>query len=152
MRKAASLSVRSVSLLLMAFAGLLLASTSSAAAQCTESDTVRCLQDGRFAVEVAWKDPDAQEGAGHVVDTGQVDSDDSALFWFFTETNWELLVKILDGCNLNERFWVFSAATTDVEYTLTITDTEADETRTWKNPLGQRSDAVTDTAAFATCP
>jgi hypothetical protein len=28
-----------------------------------------------------------------------VGTDDSALFWFFEESNWEMLVKVLDGCS-----------------------------------------------------
>ena len=33
--------------------------------------------------------------------------------------------KVLDGTTFNDRFWVFAGATTDVEYTLTVTDTES---------------------------
>ncbi|MEM8934517.1 MAG: hypothetical protein AAGE94_25210 [Acidobacteriota bacterium] len=77
---------------------------------------------------------------------------DSGVMYFFERGNWELLVKVLDGCVLNDHHWVFFAATTNVEFTLTITDTEAGVTRTWFNPLGRQADAITDTTAFATCP
>ena len=49
-------------------------------------------------------------------------------FWFFDpsdEANFELCLKVLDGTRVNDRFWVFAAATTDVEYTLTIEDPES---------------------------
>ena len=49
-------------------------------------------------------------------------------FWFFDpsdEANFELCLKVLDGTTFNDRFWVFAGATTDVEYTLTVTDTES---------------------------
>jgi hypothetical protein len=62
-----------------------------------------------------------------------------------------MLVKVLDGCALNGRYWVFSAATTDVEYTLRITDTETGDVREYWNPLGSAAAALTDTGAFATC-
>lgn len=77
---------------------------------------------------------------------------DSGLFWFFSASNWELLVKVLDGCSLNGHFWVFSAATTNVEYTLRVTDTRTGEVKVYLNPLGVAADAITDTGAFATCP
>jgi hypothetical protein len=60
---------------------------------------------------------------------------------------------VLDACkHPSERFWVFSAATTNVEYTITVTDTDAQQVNTYVNPLGLSAPAVTDTAAFATCP
>ena len=44
---------------------------------------------------------------------------DSGLFWFFAPQNLELLVKMVDGCSFcNGHFWVYAAATTDVEYHL----------------------------------
>jgi hypothetical protein len=52
----------------------------------------------------------------------------------------------------NNAWWVYAAATTDVEYTMTVTDTLHDETKTYTNALGNASPAITDSAAFATCP
>jgi hypothetical protein len=63
-----------------------------------------------------------------------------------------MLIKVLDGCNINNRYWVFAAATTNVEYTLRVTDTETGASKQYRNPLGQASPAITDTSAFATCP
>ena len=59
---------------------------------------------------------------------------------------------MLDGCGLNNRFWVFSAATTNVAYTLTVTDSETGTKKEYVNPLGVSAPAITDTDAFATCP
>ena len=115
----------------------------------TGTDTTLFLNDGRFEVEVDWLDFEGDDGPGTVV---EFCSDDSGLFWFFGEDNWEMLVKILNACTFNDHFWVFSAATTNVEYTLRVTDRVADVTKTYFNPLGQASSAITDTAAFATCP
>ena len=64
----------------------------------------------------------------------------------------QLLFKVLDGCSINDRYWVFFAATTDVQFTATVTDTQSGAQRTYTNPQGQAADAVTDTAAFASCP
>ncbi len=115
-----------------------------------------CLgENDRFQIETLWRDFDGGSGAGEEVSiaaAGLAKSDDSGLFTFFSEDNWELLVKVLDGCDVNDRYWVFAAATTDVEYTLTVTDTETDRVRTYTNTLGQAAEAVTDTGAFAACP
>lgn len=43
-------------------------------------------------------------------------------------------------------------AVTDIAYTLRVTDTETGTTRAYENELGQLSESVIDTAAFATCP
>ena len=76
---------------------------------------------------------------------------DSGLFWFFDAGNWEMLVKVLDGCAFNNHFWVFSAATTNVGYTLRVIDTETGAVAEYSNPLGTSAAALTDTNAFASC-
>ncbi len=62
-------------------------------------------------------------------------------------------VSIQNGCSSDfPAYWVFAAATTDVQYTLTITDTATDSSKSYENPFGRPSPAITDTAAFLTCP
>jgi len=116
---------------------------------CDDDPDRLCLNRGRFEVSAQWQDFSGNTGGGHVVPLG---SPDSGLFWFFSDTNWEVLVKVLDGCGLNDRFWVFAAATTDVQYTLRVHDTVSGVAREYVNPLGAAADAITDTDAFATCP
>ncbi len=116
---------------------------------CTPSSTVSCLNGNRFRVEVTWADFQNNTGSGKVSPIG---SADSALFWFFDQDNLEQLVKVLNGCGLNNHFWVFSAAVTNVEYNLKVTDTQTGNTKTYSNPLGNAASAITDTSAFATCP
>ncbi len=106
------------------------------------------LQGGRFSVDVEWTDFDNVSGPGKLI----TQADDSAVLYFFSDDNWEMLIKVLDGCDITNHFWVFFAATTDVQFEVTVTDTLANETRTYDNALGQPADAVTDTEAFATCP
>ncbi|MCP3962230.1 MAG: hypothetical protein GY719_30685 [bacterium] len=119
---------------------------------CIADEDTLCLNGDRFRVEVEWRDFEGTLGAGRVVPLGPAASQDSGLFWFFDQDNWEMLIKVLDGCAINGRFWVFSAATTNVAYTLRVTDTESLETREYSNPLGTSAAAVTDTGAFETCP
>ncbi|MDA8016326.1 MAG: beta-propeller fold lactonase family protein [Thermoanaerobaculia bacterium] len=113
--------------------------------RCKPSPTRACKNRGRFLVEVEWRDFEGNSGGGRVVPQA---SNDSGLFWFFGPDNWEMLVKVLDGCGLNEHFWVFAAATTNVEYTLRVTDTQTREVREYFNPLDNAAPAITDTAAF----
>ncbi len=119
---------------------------------CVADEDTLCLnENGRFQVEVTWRDFLQQTGPGKTVD---IDRQDSGLFYFFSENNIEMLVKVLDGCDIPgfDTYWVFFAATTNVEFTLTVTDTLANVVKTYTNPLGQPANAVTDTGAFATCP
>ena len=116
---------------------------------CEASPSEMCLNADRFRLDVEWRDFQDNSGVAQVV---PLRSEDSGLFFFFTEDNWEMLVKVLDACGVNGNFWVFAAATTNVEYTLTVTDTQTGERRRYRNPLGRAAAAVTDTEAFATCP
>ena len=107
------------------------------------------LGKGRFKAEVTWKDFDGNTGPGRAAPPA---ADSSGLFHFFGQDNWELLVKVLDGCARNGHYWVYSAASTNVQYSLVVTDTKTGKTVRYDNPLGRRSPAVTDNKAFDTCP
>jgi dienelactone hydrolase len=115
---------------------------------CIPSATRVCLQGGRFAVDVTWQ---TAAGTGSATAIPAVAAD-SAVFWFFAPDNWELLVKVIDGCGVNGRYWVFEAAMTDVQYTVTVTDTWSGTTVRQQNPGGRTAQPILDTAAFAGCP
>jgi|GEM_PF-975624 len=120
---------------------------------CTPSDTVLCLLDGRYRVAVEWERSPGDTGPGRVVDGfSGAGGDTSGLFWFFRPTNWELMVKVLDGCGVNGHRWVFSAATTNLAYTLRVTDTETLEEWRHDNLAGEPAPAVTATDAFLCTP
>ena len=106
------------------------------------------LHRGRFRVEVEWRDFAGATGAGRVAPAS---SDDSGLFWFFSPDNWEMLVKVVDGCGVNGHLWVLAAATTNVEYTLRVTDTHDGSSRSYSNPLGNAAATIVDPSAFAAC-
>ncbi len=120
-----------------------------AAEVCTRDSLGLCLNQERFRVDLTWRSFDHTTGSGRLVPVG---SADSGLLWFFETDNWEMLVKVLDGCDINDRLWVFAGATTTVEYTLTVTDTRTGTVREYFNPLGNAAAAITDTGAFDTCP
>ncbi|HXT21195.1 MAG TPA: ELWxxDGT repeat protein, partial [Thermoanaerobaculia bacterium] len=110
---------------------------------CVASATRLCLADGRFGVEVAWRDFAGNHGVG----TATALSTDTGDFWFFSADNVELVVKVLDGRPVNGKFWFFYGALSSVEYTLTVTDTATGTVRTYTNPSGRLA-SFADTAAF----
>jgi pimeloyl-ACP methyl ester carboxylesterase len=107
-----------------------------------------CLLGERYRVEVGWRLGTGATG----VATAQATSNDSVLLSFFAPTNWEMLVKVLDGCASNGHRWVFASAATDVEWTLTVTDSHTGAVASWTNPLGTRSAALTAVDAFPCDP
>lgn len=117
-------------------------------ASCIPDANSLCLTGDRFRVEMDYRTPGGDTGQGRAV---PLQGGGSGYFWFFDPDNVEALVKVLDACGFNQRQWVFSAGLTDVEVTMTVTDTETDEVKTYVNPLGSRYTPVTDTSAFANC-
>ena len=116
-------------------------------AGCFPGATSLCLANHRFKAEAAWRRPDGQTGAGQAVAlTG-----DTGYFWFFDASNVEAVVKVLDACTFNQRFWVFAGGLTDVQVDLTVTDTASGAVRTWRNPQGTAFQPIQDTGAFAAC-
>jgi hypothetical protein len=96
-----------------------------------------------------WNDQHGGSGQGKTAPAG---TDNSGILYFVNPADWQMLVKVLDGCAVNNHYWVFFAATTDQGFTLEVTDMSTATTVQYTNPLKQQADAVTDTTAFATCP
>lgn len=119
-------------------------------ALCSDDDTSLCLADGRFRVEVSWRTKDGNTGRGRMIPQGS----SSGLVWFFDRDNVEMLVKVLDACSVPglEAYWVFFAATTNVDFTVEVTDTSTGLTREYLNPAGQAAQPIQDTLTFRTCP
>jgi hypothetical protein len=105
------------------------------------------LNDSRFVVTSMWWDADNNAGYGAPMQL----TADTGCFSFFDPDNLEVVVKVLDGCWHNQRYWVFAAGLTDVGVTLTVTDTETGEVHYYTNPLGDAYQPILDTDAFAAC-
>ncbi len=109
---------------------------------CVPSAQVLCLSGGRFRVVADWHALGSR-GDGHAVSlTG-----DTGYFWFFNAANVEVVLKVLDGRGVNGHHWVFYGALSNVEYALTVTDTETGAVRRYENPAGRLA-SVADTEAF----
>jgi hypothetical protein len=109
-----------------------LPATASAAACVADADTL-CLRNSRFAVDIEWRvAQDGSAGVGQAVPG----TAESGYFWFFDAANLELVVKVLDGRAVNNRFWVFFGALSDVEYWVNVRDTQTGKSRRYHNLPG----------------
>jgi len=115
----------------------------TAGPSCQPSVTRLCLNNGRFQAEAVWKDFQGKRGAGQAVAL----TSDTGYFWFFSPSNVEAVLKVLDGRGLNNHFWTFYGALSSVEYHLTVTDTQTGAAKRYFNPPGQLA-SVGDTNGF----
>ena len=116
---------------------------------CQPSTTAVCLNGGRFKVSARYNATQSGNGQG----PGKVllESRDSTKFWFFDAANVELMVKVLDGCGVNGKFWVFSAGLTNVGVELTVVDSNNGAQKVYNNPQNKNYPPTFDTSAFS-CP
>jgi hypothetical protein len=114
---------------------------------CVANATTLCLNNTRFRVTAFYATSDGTSGAGTAVPL----SGDSGYFWFFSASNIELIVKVLDGCAINNFFWGFAGGLTNVGVTLLVEDTVAGTSRTYTNEVGSAFQPLQDTKALA-CP
>jgi hypothetical protein len=120
-------------------------SGASASDACATDGSTLCLNAGRFQLRVIFSAPSLgiTNGAAHAVPL----TSDTGYFWFFSASNVELVIKAVDGRSFNGFFWVFYGALSDVEYTITVTDTVTGAVKTYMNQAGHLA-SVADVAAF----
>lgn len=117
---------------------------------CIPDSETLCLFDGRFQVNARWRNQgNGEEGIAKVYPS--FSSNRTGMFWFFRPDNVELIVKTLDGRVVNDSFWVFYGGLSNVEYWLTVVDTETDETVEYHNEPGVIC-GMPDTDAFPQSP
>ncbi|NKB89422.1 MAG: hypothetical protein GKS06_14480 [Acidobacteria bacterium] len=112
---------------------------------CQPSETALCLgPNSRFQVEVDWEDFEKTRSA-----MALPTAPDSGTFWFFNPENVSMVVRVLDKTNVSgfNNFWVFAAGLTDVEATLTVTDTQTSLIKVYTSVDGHFP-SVGDTDAF----
>jgi hypothetical protein len=113
-------------------------------ASCVADASTLCLQGARFQVRVAWRAVNqGTSGNGAAIPLTL----DTGAFWFFQPSNLELMVKVLDGRPVNGFFWVFYGALSNVQYTITVTDTVTGAVRQYTNPQNTMA-SVGDVTAF----
>jgi len=125
---------------------------------CIPSDTVLCLDDQpgdhRFQVTATFqtREGGGRSGNGQAFPLRGRGTSHGGLFWFFDPDNPELLVKVLDGCFVNDRFWVFLTGATNVGFSVTVSDTFlANRTKTYTHADLTAAIPVEDTVSLASC-
>ena len=129
---------------------LLLSMTTPLIVPCMPDVSTLCAEAGRFMITAEATNAAGQTAVGRINSADRF-PDGSGLFWFFSQDNWEVLVKVLDGCRQNNYYWVVVEGRTNVGLTVTVTDTKVGVSQSYFNLVGQTPRGIQDTAAFATC-
>jgi hypothetical protein len=114
---------------------------------CTTAGADLCLG-GRFRVRAHWM---ATSGASGDAVASQITTD-TGYFVFFSESNVEIVIKVLDGCGITGRYWVFASGLTDVETELTVVDLQTGAEVSYLNPPMTPFAPILDTSALDICP
>ena len=137
---------------------LALAGSAAAAAQdpgytdCVPSSPQVTFEPG-YAVSMCFE----YERDGGTAQTDAIDfglgSPQSGLLWFFDPDNAEVLIKVLDGCEMNGHRWVFVAPVTTLAFNLSVEETATGKRWVHRNPRGGvTAEARSDLTAFPCGP
>lgn len=114
---------------------------------CVGSATSLCLGEGRFRAHADWWIGASASGDARAVPLRDL----TGGYWFFAEDNFELLLKVLEGCATNGHHWIYAAGLTDVEVHLAIADTSTGEIWSRANPWQQPFAPLQDIEALGGC-
>ncbi len=113
---------------------------------CLPGGPVLCLAGGRFRVTALW----SGNGTGGTATAAPL-TGDTGNFWFFSPQNLEVTVKVIDGCALNDRWWVFTSGLTDRGVDLRVEDLFTGEVWTHHHNTGATYAPRLDTLAIDGC-
>lgn len=107
-------------------------------------ETTPLVFDGGYNVSMCYE---TSGGAVGEAKAGVWASGESGLLWFFNRDNAEVLVKVLNGCHVNQHRWVYVAPVTDLAFNLYVADGAG---RTWshRNRQGVTASTRSDSEAF----
>jgi hypothetical protein len=126
---------------------------SPAGSVCVRDADTACLLNGEFKVEVTWQ---TATGSGQAqvmyFNAERAENIESAFFWFFNPTNFEMGVKMVNACvPPYNRFWAFVSGLTSQGYTVVITKMSSGAIQTYSNAVDEIPTTDADTDAFL-CP
>ena len=113
---------------------------------CATSANTLCITEGRFTVEI-----DFETASGMIPGRAQQLTTQSGYFWFLGADNVEVVIKVLNACGLNQRYWVLAAGLTNQGAKITVRDTETGNTRTYENTRGTAFETILDTLVGLPC-
>jgi len=120
---------------------------------CAPGANTGCLLGNRFKVTLTWKDLSANlAGAGGVIryaeNTAEVDPQfgpmsESVFFsmYSFAPRSIEVLVRMISGRTINDKYWVFVTGFTGAEYTVSVQDTRT--CASWQRTIASGATDVT---------
>jgi hypothetical protein len=88
------------------------------------------------------------EADAHAIDLTCAGITQGGNFAFFQDSNPEVIVKVLNACAINNVYWVFISAATNVGFTVVVRDTVTGAVVTYSNPDLHAAIPVQDTAAL----
>ena len=123
-----------------------LAPTGTGPQPCTPNSSTICLVNNRFSVRLTYDVGQGPQPMTAIKYTGE-----TGLFWFTDAGNIEVLLKMINACSFNQKFWVYAGGTTDVGVNITVTDSQNGAIKTYTNVRGTKFVTITDGSAFS-CP
>lgn len=117
---------------------------------CRSTFTALCLN-GRFIVSAGWDNPFDAAGA---FTAGAIQlTPASGVLWFLDPTNFELVVKEINGCFTGPvSHWIFAAGLTNFQVAILVLDAATGVTRTYSNPPRQNFQPIIDQQTPFPCP
>jgi lysyl endopeptidase len=121
---------------------------------CVANGTTLCIDnnpgDHRFQIAVAYHTSQSggSSGNGNAIPLSTLGITEGGIFWFFDATNPEMLIKVINACALNNTFWVFYSAGTNVGFTVTVSDTNNGHQKFYSNGDLTAAPPVQDTSAL----
>jgi hypothetical protein len=107
------------------------------------------LLGGRFRATMNWTDATAKPPLAATPVLSPVGN--SGAFWALRPEDWEVTLRMLDGCGRNGFFWVLASGFSRLGFELEITDTWTGQKKLYGNETGRLFRPVQDRQAFATC-
>jgi hypothetical protein len=114
---------------------------------CVPSSSGLCLLD-HFAISTLFR----QGAVGTAEATAQTvnfTTAASGLFWFFSDDNWEVTVKMVDGCGTNQENWTFITSDTSLFFRTTVTDMTTGAQKIYFNYPSLTPFSILDTSSMA---
>ncbi|MFL6289488.1 MAG: Calx-beta domain-containing protein [Thermoanaerobaculia bacterium] len=127
-----------------AFSDVAAGATDGATTPCDDANAL-CLDGGRFEAMV-----EGRPGAAGVRQrTVLPEAPGAGLFSLSRTAEPQLLINLIDGCDVNGHHWLYFATVADVELTVKVRDTQTGRTWAWFNPAGSVPAPVRDVEAFS---
>lgn len=132
----------------VALSAIAAGATDGSTAPCGEARSALCLNNGRFEATVQWRGSaaEADRGANRV---RLPEAPNAGLFSLAAGDDLPLLLNVVDGCAVNDHYWLNLATVADVEFTVKVRDTQTGRTWVYFNPAGTMPAPVRDVDAFA---